>query len=290
MAQTATTGSLENAQRTIISSARYTAEHNAPALALIEHFTLGKGNSTVTVPKVGKMTISDLTDGQDIVDEEEIGMTTVDLTASEVGAKVILTDKLVRQTSQNVFSMIGRQLGEGMARKKDNAVTALYTSTNGGDNLGATTKVMSAVNFAGAIAYAKGNNFGSQLYAVHHPFAVYAFVKSAAVSPGGSYPVPDGWTADLLKDFFVGLRPLNGVPLFEDGNITVDGTSDAIGFIGNKDCLGVLESVKEKTERQRDASMRATEVVITSDYGVFELDATRGAGMKYAAGTPSSSA
>lgn len=290
MAQTATTGNLENAQRTIISAARYTAEHNAPALALIEHFTLGKGNSTVTVPKVGKMTISDLTDGQDIVDEEEIGMTTVDLTASEVGAKVILTDKLVRQTTQNVFSMIGRQLGDGMARKKDNDVTALYTSTNGGDNLGATTKLMSAINFAGAIAYAKGNNFGSQIYAIHHPFAVYSFVKSAAVTPSATYPVPDGWAQDLLKEFFVGLRPLNGVPLFEDGNITVDSSLDAIGFIGNKDCLGVLESVKEKTERQRDASMRATEVVITSDYGVFELDDTRGAGMKYAAGTPSSSA
>jgi hypothetical protein len=290
MAQTATTGSLENAQRTIISSARYTAEHNAPALALIEHFTLGKGNSTVTVPKVGQMTISDLTDGQDIVDEEDIGMSTVDLTASEVGAKVILTDKLVRQTATNVFSMIGRQLGDGMARKKDNDVTALYTSTNNGTNLGATTKLMSAVNLASAIAYAKGNKFGSQLYAVHHPFAVFSFVKSAAVTPSATYPVPDGWAQDLLKEFFVGLRPLNGVPLFEDGNITVDSSNDAIGFIGSKDCLGVLESVKEKTERQRDASMRATEVVITSDYGVFELDDTRGAGMKYAAGTPSTSA
>jgi hypothetical protein len=287
MAQTATTGNLENAQRTIISAARYTAEHNAPALALIEHFTLGKGNSTVTVPKVGKMTISDLTDGQDIVDEEDIGMTTVDLTASEVGAKVILTDKLVRQTTQNVFSMIGRQLGDGMARKKDNDVTALYTSTNNGTKLGATTVEFKAVNFASAIAYAKGNNFGSQIYAIHHPFAVFSFIKSAAVTPSITYPVPDGWSQDLLKEFFVGLRPLNGVPLFEDGNISLDSNNDAIGFIGNKDCLGVLESVKEKTERQRDASMRATEVVITSDYGVFELDDTRGAGMMFTAATPS---
>ena len=119
MAQTATTGNLENAQRIIIASARYTEEHNAPALALIEQFSLPKGSKQVTVPKVGQMTMSDLVDGQDIIDEEDIGMTTVDLTASEVGAKVILTDKLVRQAADNVFSMIGRQLGDGMARKKD---------------------------------------------------------------------------------------------------------------------------------------------------------------------------
>ncbi len=45
-------------------------------------------------------------------------MTTVDLTASEVGAKVILTDKLVRQSAANVMSIVGRQLGDGMARRK----------------------------------------------------------------------------------------------------------------------------------------------------------------------------
>ena len=47
MAQTATTGNLENAQKTIIAAARYTEEHNAPAMALIERFTLGKGRSDV---------------------------------------------------------------------------------------------------------------------------------------------------------------------------------------------------------------------------------------------------
>ena len=90
MPQTATTGNLENAQKIIISAARYTEEHNAPAMALIESFSLPKGAKQVTVPKVGQMSMSDLVDGQDIVDEEEIGMTTVDLTASEVGAKVII--------------------------------------------------------------------------------------------------------------------------------------------------------------------------------------------------------
>ena len=66
MAQTATTGNLENAQRIIIAAARYTEEHNAPAMALIESFNLPRGAKQVTVPKVGQMTMSDLTDGQDL--------------------------------------------------------------------------------------------------------------------------------------------------------------------------------------------------------------------------------
>jgi len=289
MAQTATTGNLENAQRIIIAASRYTEEHNAPAMALIESFNLEKGAKQVTVPKVGQMTISDLTDGQDIVDEEDIGMSTVDLTASEVGAKVILTDKLVRQSSENVFSIIGRQLGDGMARKKDTDVHALYSGLNGGTTLGAAGATMSLANVAGSIAYSKANKFGTQTYILQHPNAVFD-IANTAVTASSTYPVPKGWSEDLLGDFFSGLRPLNGVAIFEDGNLSVDSSDDAVGVIADKSALAVLKSVDTNTERQRDASLRATEVVMTADYGVFELDDSRGAPLTFDAAAPSTSA
>ena len=286
MAQTATTGNLENAQRIILAAARYTEEHNAPAMALIEQFTLPKGAKQVTVPKVGQMSMSDLRDGIDIVDEEEIGMTTVDLTAAEVGAKVILTDKLIRQAADNVMSIVGRQLGDGMARKKDNDVTALYSGF--GTDIGAAGRSMSLANVSASVAYAKGKNFGSQVYINQHPFAVWD-IANTAVTASSTYPVPDGWTADLLGNFFSGLRPINGVPIFEDGNISIDSSDDAIGVIADKSALAVLKSVDTRTERQRDASLRATELVMTSDYGVFELDDSKGAALTLDAGTPATS-
>ena len=289
MAQTATTGNLENAQRIILASERYTEEHNAPAMALIESFSLPKGAKQVTVPKVGQMSISDLTDGQDIVDEEDIGMTTVDLTASEVGAKVILTDKLVRQAADNVMSIVGRQLGDGMARKKDTDVHALYSGLNGGTTLGAAAATMSLANVAGAIAYTKANKFGSQTYILQHPNAVFD-IANTAVTASSTYPVPAGWSEDLLGNFFSGLRPLNGVPIFEDGNLSVDSSDDAIGVIADKSALAVLKSVDTRTERQRDASLRATELIMTADYGVFELDDSRGAPLTFDAAAPSTSA
>ena len=289
MAQTSTTGNLENAQRIILAAARYTEEHNAPAMALIESFSLPKGSKQVTVPKVGQMTMSDLTDGQDIIDEEDIGMTTVDLTASEVGAKVILTDKLVRQAADNVMSIVGRQLGDGMARKKDTDVHALYSGLNGGTTLGAAAATMSLANVAGAIAYTKANKFGSQTYILQHPNAVFD-IANTAVTASSTYPVPAGWSEDLLGNFFSGLRPLNGVPIFEDGNLSVDSSDDPVGVIADKSALAVLKSVDTRTERQRDASLRATELVMTADYGVFELDDSRGAPLTYDASAPSTSA
>jgi hypothetical protein len=234
------------------------------------------------------MTMSDLTDGQDIIDEEDIGMTTVDLTASEVGAKIILTDKLVRQSSPNVMSIVGRQLGDGMARKKDTDVHALYSGLNGGTTLGANGTSMTLAFTAAAIAYSKANKFGTQTYILQHPNAVFD-IANTAVTASTTYPVPKGWSEDLLGNFWSGLRPLNNVPIFEDGNLSTSAGDDAVGVIADKSALAVLKSVDTRTERQRDASMRATEVVLTADYGVFELDDSRGAPLTFDAAAPATS-
>ena len=217
--------------------------------------------------------MSDLVDGQDIIDEEEIGMTTVDLTASEVGAKIILTDKLVRQSAPNVFSIIGRQLGDGMARKKDTDVIALYSALNGGTDLSADGRSMTTANVHAIISNAKANKFGSQVYIVHHPNAIANLSKQSATTAdtAAAAGLTNGWSVDLLQNFYSGLRPINGVSIFEDGNIS-------------KVAMAALTSVDTRTERQRDASLRATEVVMTSDYGVFELDDTRGAPVTFEIG------
>jgi hypothetical protein len=287
MAQTATTGNLENAQRIILASARYTEEHNAPALALIEQFSLPKGSKQVTVPKISQMSMSDLVDGQDIIDEEDIGMTTVDLTASEVGAKVILTDKLVRQAADNVFSMIGRQLGDGMARKKDTDVIALWPNLNDGTALGLDGRSMSTANTHAVISNAKANKFGNLLYMIHHPNAVATLSKASATTAdtAAAGGLTSGWSVDLLQNFYSGLRPINGVSIFEDGNIAkISGQDSGYGVIADKTAMAALTSVDTRTERQRDASLRATEVVMTADYGVFELDDSRGASIIFEIG------
>ena len=280
MAQTATTGNLESASKIIITAERYTEEHNAPALALLEPFTLPSGSKSVTVPKVGQMSMSDLVYGQDIIDEEEIGMTTVSLTASEVGAKVILTDKLLREQVNNVFTMICRQMGDGMARKKDNDVIALWPNLNGGTSFSADNQTFSTANVHAAISKAKANKFGNQLYIVHHPNAVAELSKASATTAdtAAAAGLTNGWSVDLLQNFYSGLRPINGVSIFEDGNIDkISGQDSGYGVIADKTAMAYLSSVDTRTERQRDASLRAWEIVMTSDYGVFELDDSRGA-------------
>lgn len=290
MTQVATTAGLADAQRTIIAVTRYTEQHNTPSYQLIEHMKLKQGEKQVDVPKIGNMSMSDLVDGVDMVDTEEIGMTTVSLSVSETGMKVIITDQLVAQSQPSVFTMIGRQMGEGNARKKDTDVQALYPNLNGGTSLGAAAKNMSVANFAGAIATGKGRatNPCNPTYAVQHPWAVYDFV-TGATAIGSANHWPEDMQKDKLNKFYSN-KSFNGVMLFESGNLVPDSGDDVIGCLAEKGAMVALESLSQKVERQRDASLRGTEVVMTSRYGVFELDDSRGYPLTFDATTPTTDA
>lgn len=287
MPQTATSGQLANAQRIVVAQARYTMEHNAPNVELIEQMILEQGAKTVTVPKVGQFNFASLQDGVDMVAEQNIGMTTLDLTSSEVGAKIILTDKLVRQENESVFNIVGRQFGDAAARKKDQDIIALYASLNSGTSLGATTKLMTMTNLAACIAFAKTNKFPEPIAVVHHPYTVYATVLSAAVTPSATYPLPDGYAEDLIKRFYA--FEVNGVQVFQDGNIQGGAggvANDGIGAIFSMNAMVVLNSKGFGVEEQRDASLRAWELNATADYGAFQLDTTYGAPLLYSIAAP----
>jgi len=284
--QTATTGELENAQNIAINEALYTAEHSSPCANLIRHFKLKKGQKQLTVPKVAQMTAHNLTDGEDITDSEDIGMSTTDLTTSEVGMKVILTDKLIYQANDNVMSMVGHQMGDGMTRKKEQDIIALFAGLNGGTALGADDKNMTAQNFASCVAYGKTNKWPSPIFAIHHPNAVFALTSSLApVGSTGSVAIPHGFSEDLLKDFFK--TTLSQVPVFETGNIDkISGSDSGYGVMASRDAMCILESYGMRKENERDASLRAWELVLTSDYGCFELDDSYGAPLRYEIGNP----
>ena len=45
--------------------------------------------------------------------------------------------------------------------------------------------------------------------------------------------------------------------------------------------MGYITSAGQNVERQRDASLRATEMVMTEDYGMFELDDSKGVRVQF---------
>tara|TARA_Y100000310_G_scaffold341686_1_gene441658 strand:+ start:3445 stop:4320 length:876 start_codon:yes stop_codon:yes gene_type:complete len=291
MAQISTTGQLENASKEIIDAVRYTAEHNAPVWGTARHFTLPKGHDTLVTPKVGQMTVRNLTEGEDMVDEEEIGMSTNSTTPGEVGGKIILSDKLLRQNMAVSFQMVGKQLGDAMKRKREEDLIALFTALNGGTNFGAAGAEFSAANATSCVSTAKTDKMGEDMVIIHHPNAVMRLARDlSTVGSGQIRPLPEGFSARILGKAFRGYQVWD-VPVLETGNISRDSSDDAIGVIMEKNgALATLQSLAPGMERERDASLRAWEVNFVSDYSVFELDDSLGAGLTYDAADPSTSA
>jgi len=229
------------------------------------------------------MSASALVDGEDMTDSQAIGMTSTDLTCSEVGLKVILTDKLVRQEKPEMFRVVGRQMGDAMARKVDEDILALFDGFS--TTAGASGAGLNYRSFMACIAKLKTNKAPRPFSCVHHPNAIYNLARDTGRVGTTGATIPTGFSEDLVKDFFS--FTLDQVPIFEDGNITAAVTSK--GAVFSKQALCLIESQAPNVERERDASLRATEVVMVSDYGCFELDDLYGVEMQYTSVAPSTS-
>ena len=80
---------------------------------------------------------------------------------------------------------------------------------------------------------------------------------------------------EALRNGFVGR--LGGVPIYETTNIDHTGTGgDYKQGVFHRDALALAMMQDLKIETQRDASLRADEIVATAVYGVGELNDTYG--------------
>ena len=277
MPQTSTTGQLENASREMIAQLIYSTENNIVATKdVVEQFSLSSGEDTGIFPKVGKMSFSALAEGQDIIDEEDIGMTTVSVTPSEVGAKVILTDRLLRRNVATNWRSVGRQLGDAGARRENEDFVGLFSGLS--TDLGSAGRILSGENFMNIITRAQEAPLGSDLSLVHHPVAVAKLGRSVSSLGGGTIrPIPTGLSQDHLNRFWE--FTLLNVKVYQTATITRDSSGDAIGAIFDRQAFGKLNEQGIRKERQRDASLRAWEMVVTSVYAYFEHDDDRGFGL-----------
>ena len=277
--QIASTVDLVTAQRVVIANALFTEEYKRPTTALVSQFTLGQGEKSLVIPKVAQMSAARLSDGVDMTDSQNIGMTTNTVSPVEAGMKVILTDKLVRQLNESVFAIIGTQVGEAMGTIKEVDVIALFSGLNGGTALGGDGNLLTLDNLAACISVARDNKYGEDLVIVHHANAIFAVAKDFLQSSPQRLDAPS-FVEDVVRDFYN--FSISGVPIFEANHIPKIGSVDSgYGAIMSRRALGFLTSVGMSSAMERDESLRATELVTVSDYIAFELDDVRGAPMRY---------
>ena len=264
-----TTSDLADTIETVLESARFTAKHKAIMRNLSWKIDrTAHKNPQARVPYWNTVTAGSLTEGVDMANPQDITDTLVTVTPAEYGCQVLLTDKVVRDDSEDVIRAAGRILGDAMELHCDQLLLAeLGDGTNDLGSAGTAT----LGHLAAAYAILSGVPAPKPYACVMHPYALLDLVDvfTPIIPTTNTSPVTGGSVTDsVLRNYQIGR--LFGVPIYEEGNISTT-TGDGGMFSSGEG--GGLISVMAKdweVEPERDASLRATELNIVGEYGAGE--------------------
>ena len=265
MANETTSSTLSELYTEIIQEAIFTFQETSVMRPLVTTYNINGQGKQIAVPIYPVVSASAVNEATDL-SNTAINPTESTITASEVGVMTTLTDLGRDSASRDVASDIGKVFGEALAKKVDSDLVALFASFAGANDLGGNTTELTADLLLKAEATLRALNVPRPYYGVFNPKAMFNLKKTltnAGYSTGANALGMKG--DEILRTGYCGT--VFGIDLFENANISVDQYDDSVGGVFHPASLGLAMKADLKLETQRDASLRATEIVGTMTYG-----------------------
>jgi len=265
MANETTSSTLSELYTEIIQEAIFNFQETSVMRPLVTTYNISGAGKQIAVPVYPNISASAVSEATDLANTE-INPTEATITASEVGVMTTLTDLGRDTASRDVASDIGKLFGEAIAKKVDADLSALFGSFASGNDLGGAGIELTPDLLLSAEATLRSLNIPRPYYGVFSPKAMFN-LKKALTNAGystGANAMSD-IANETLRNGYVGT--VFGIDLFENANITADGSDDIVGGVFHPQSLGLAMKSDFKIETQRDASLRATEIVGTVTYG-----------------------
>lgn len=277
---------LTNGQIAMVGAARFTYEHRTLCTKLFTRMDLEKGSKSLYIPKFGKITASDLTDGIDMSASQQLTITGTTHSTDEAGCKVIITKKLREQMKADAYASAGKVIGNAMLKKIDQDGLTLFSGIDSGVGAASTAFSIDYLRAAISQCYGQAEPVPLPLQTVLHPFHYDDIVNEIATPGTNNYP-PD-LVNEYLQYYFRGTEKLFATPIYVTGNITPDGSDDAYGAVFSKSAFIYLVGWEPDTWVEEDKSLRGWEIGIVADYAMVEEDGTYGRYLLFDAAAPTS--
>ena len=264
MANETTSSTLSELYTEIVAEALFVASEVSTMRPLVKNYAIAGGGKSVEVPIYSAVSASAVSEASDL-SNTAINPTSVSITASENGIMTTLTDMARNSAPRNVSADIGKLFGEAIAKKIDTDLTALFDGFS--TSIGGAGQEVTVDKLFQASATLRQNAVPAGYSCVLNPKVAYNVKK--ALTNTFVNPNPNDLTNEALRSGYIGTI---GARIFETSN--VDGTTDTDSCKGgmfHQDALGLAMMQDLKIETQRDASLRADEIVATAVYGVGEL-------------------
>ena len=273
--------SLSDMSKIIIASAIANIEPAGPTNQLVSRYDIPKGAKQVNVPIWGRNDAAALTEGVDISTPQQLSVSVTSITASEHGIMTFVSDRLTRQNNEDILSHVGEVQGGALGRLLEDDLIVLFDGFS--NSIGAAGSLLTFYHVAGAVSYLKTDNDSSYGMApgtpngVFHPEQIRGFVQEMTGIQGGgttgmaAQPIPEGITAEVVKNYFRGNEKAFGVPIFQSGVLSRDGSGDTKGAVFVPKAIALAMAHEMEAENERDASLRGTEVVMVGEWGESEI-------------------
>jgi N4-gp56 family major capsid protein len=275
MANESTSSTLSELYTEIVAEAQFVASEQSIMRNLVKNYAITGGGKVVEVPVYGTVSASAVAEATDL-GNTAINPTSVSITASEVGIMTTLTDLARNSAPRNVAGDIGKLFGEAIAKKIDTDLTAKFDGFS--QEIGDGTTALSPANIFNAVAILRKNAVPStDMACVVHPLNAFDLKSGLTNTFVGR---DTELSNEALRSGYVG--SLAGVNIFETSNMAdtsgnnPGSTGDYKGAVFHRDALALAMMQDIKIETQRDASLRADEIVATSVYGTGEIHDTYG--------------
>ena len=274
MASETTSSTLSELFTNITQEAIFTFQETSVMRPLVTLYPIVGSGKTVEVPVYPTITASAVNEATDL-SNTAVNPTSATITASEVGVMTTLTDLGANSASRNVGADIGKLFGEAIAKKVDtDLVNLLDDFASANDQGGAGTELTADLLFK-AQAILRSANVPAPYYGVFHPKALFNLKKTLTQAGyAGTATAISDIGNEALRNGYIGR--IAGIDVFENANITIDAYDDSYGGVFHPASLGLAMKEEFKVESQRDASLRATELVASIVYGTGVIKDTYG--------------
>ena len=263
MANESTTTTLNDLIAPIVQEAMFVASETAIMPGLVKVFNVpANAGKVLQVPLYSTQTIA-----SDVGENAEISNTAVstdvaNITLTEAGIMATLTDMARNHSMSNVIADLGKLFGEAIAKRHDRALTGLFSSFTA--SIGAAQDEIEVKDLFEAYATLKAAAVPGPYFGVFSPKAIYNVKKTLTNSFVN--PNPANVVNQAMSEGYIGR--IAGIDIYESSNVVQLSDTSVVNAVFSRDALGIAIAQQLNVETQRDASLRAEEVVASTRYGV----------------------
>jgi len=266
MANETTNTTLDDLFENITAEAIFTFQDTGVVRNLVTMYPITGSGKVVDIPIYPTVSAAAVAEATDLTNTA-VSTSNATITVGEKGIMATLTDMARNTASRNVGADLGRLFGEAIAKKVDTDLVALFSDFLAGNDLGGASVELTADLLFKAQAILRSGGVPAPYSAVFHPKALFNLKKTLTQAGyAGTATAISDLGNDVLRNGYIGT--VAGIDVYEDANFTIDASDDINGGVFHSSAIGLAMKQEFKIEAQRDASLRADELVATVVYGV----------------------